>query len=98
MKNELREARGQMALPTPVGHAITDNDVLRVVREAYPEALSRKGVAHAVGRHVTPTIIDRLERLSASGCLVRDVQTWPNGARGYVYSYNKDADCGVFPF
>lgn len=94
----LIEARGQMKLPTPVGSAVTDNDILRVVREAYPEALSRRGIADAVGRRVTPTIINRIERLSASGCLVRDTQTWPNGARGYVYSYNLDADCGVFPF
>lgn len=94
----LSEARGQMPLPTPVGHAINDNDVLRVVREAYPEAMSRRGIADAVGRHVTPTIIQRIERLAASGCLIRDVQVWPNGARGYVYSYNQDADCGLFPF
>jgi hypothetical protein len=88
------EANGQFPLPPPIGRAITDEDVLRALKAAYPRGLTRRGVAQAVGRHVTPTIIGRLNRLVGESKVISEVQEWPNRARGYVYYFRvqEDAD------
>lgn len=79
--------RDQLNLPTPVGRAVTDSDVIEVCKQAYPEAMSRKGICDALGRHKTPTLINRINRLVDSGYLTCEVEKWPNGARGYCYTW-----------
>jgi len=79
--------RQQKPLPTPVGKAITDSDVLLQFKAAWPLGYTRREVATELGRQVTPTLIARIEKWVDAGWLTKDVQTWPNGARGYKYTY-----------
>jgi len=79
--------RQQKPLPTPVGRAITDSDVLLQFKSAWPLGLTRKELATELGRHVTPTLIARIEKFVDAGYLTRDIDTWPNGVRGYKYTY-----------
>lgn len=79
--------RQQKPLPTAVGRAITDSDVLMQFKSAWPLGLTRKELATELGRQVTPTLIGRIEKWVDAGWLTKDVQAWPNGVRGYKYTY-----------
>lgn len=79
--------RQQKPLPTPVGRAITDSDVLLQFKSAWPLGYTRREVADELGRHVTPTLIAKIERWVEAGWLTKDIQVWPNGVRGYKYTY-----------
>lgn len=79
--------RQQKPLPTPVGRAITDSDVLAQFKAAWPLGLTRKELASEVGRQVSPTLIARIEKFVDAGRLTKDWQTWPNGVGGYKYTY-----------
>lgn len=79
--------RAQKNLPPPVGRAVTDSDVLEAFKSEWPLGLTRRELAEKVGRHVTPTLIARIEKWVNAGWLTVDIQVWPNGARGYKYTY-----------
>lgn len=79
--------RAQNKLPPPVGQAITDSDVLMQFKASWPLGLTRRELATALGRQVTPTLIARVEKWVDAGYLTKDIQAWPNGVRGYKYTY-----------
>lgn len=77
--------RLQLELPFPMGHAIDDNDVWEAVYGFTPEWATRKQIADAIGRQVTPSLVARIERMVTERLLERDVFTLRNGAQGYKY-------------
>lgn len=80
-----REAkRLQRELPYPMGRATDDNDVWEACYSAH-EWLSRKQIADAIGRRVTPGLVERIERLVKECKLERRVFELPNKAKGYEY-------------
>jgi len=81
------QRRAQNPLPPLIGRAITDSDVLEQLKAVWPLGLTRKEIATALGRQVTPTLIARIEKFADAGYFTRDLQIWPNGARGYKYTY-----------
>lgn len=75
----------QLELPYPMGHAIDDTDVWEAIYGFTPEWATRKQIADAVGRRVTPSLVARIERMVTECLLERDVFTLRNGAQGYKY-------------
>lgn len=83
-----REAkRIQNKLPPPVGEAVTDSDVLMQFKASWPLGLTRRELAESLGRQVTPTLIERIEKWVDAGWLTKEIKVWPNGVRGYKYTY-----------
>lgn len=81
-----REARKlQKPLPYPFGQAINDTDVWEAVYGFTPNWASRKQIADALGRQVTPSLVARIERMVTERLLERDTFTLRNGAQGYIY-------------
>lgn len=82
----------QKPLPPPIGRAIQDSDVLELLRRSWPTGMSRREICDALGRQVTPTLIQRIEKFVDSGHFTRDIDHWPNGVRGYKYTYVMSKD------
>jgi hypothetical protein len=81
-----REAkRLQLELPYPIGRAIDDNDVWEAVYSHGLKWATRKSIADALGRKVTPSLVARIERLVSEGKLEKQVFTMRNNAQGYQY-------------
>jgi hypothetical protein len=81
-----REAkRLQMELPLNYDRAIDDNDVWEACYSAGLKWLTRKQIAKAVGRSVSPHLVARIERMVSEGALEKQVFTMRNNAQGYQY-------------
>lgn len=74
-----------MELPLNYDRAIDDNDVWEACYSAGLRWLTRKQIAEAVGRKVTPHLVQRIERMVTEGSLARETFTLGNGAQGYTY-------------
>jgi len=77
--------RLQLELPPPLGRAIDDNDVWEACYSAGLRWLTRKEIAQAIGRKVTPHLVARIERMVEEGALEKQVFTMRNNAQGYQY-------------
>jgi hypothetical protein len=85
MSAKEREAKRLLEPLFPIGHAIDDADVWDAICFFAPEWATRKQIADAVGRRVTPSLITRIERMVAEGLLEKRIFTLRNNARGYQY-------------
>lgn len=65
---------------------VLDDSMVLSIWDTMPERFfTRRAIAEAVGRKVTPSLIQRIERLTDEGKLLREVFELPNKARGYRY-------------
>lgn len=68
--------------------ALSDEDVLLCFTST-EEILSRRQIAERLWRKVTPTFVDRLERLVAEGKLHRRADSLKNGLQMFWYNKTK---------
>jgi len=74
---------------------VNDGDIIAAL-EAAGEGMwmSRKGIADALRRAKSPTLVARITRLAERMVLVTQLVPLPNGVDMYVYRLNQDYEKG----
>jgi len=84
--------RLQLELPLNYGQAITDDDIIAWLKLDPLTYHSRRQIALGVGRKVTPSLVERMERLVRENKIVKEEFTLRNGAPvfGYMLGYREE--------
>lgn len=65
---------------------VMDDKIVLSIWDTMPNSFfTRRAIASALGRKVTPSLIQRIERLTNEGLLICERFELPNRARGYRY-------------
>lgn len=80
----------QLSFIVEVEKSTSDDQILQCFKDSMEQGkgcwLSRKQIAILCERKVTPSLINRLEKLVDSGALQKDQFELRNKARGYAYA------------